>query len=74
VTRELRVTVDKNVCVSNLWCVKHLPAVFQEDGDGQGAAFDVAAADEEAIVGIGFGCPSGAISVVDAQTGGDLLR
>jgi ferredoxin len=72
-TRILRVTVDKNVCVSNLWCVKNLPAVFREDSDGQGEAFDVSGADEAAIIEAGYACPSGAISVMDASTGENLV-
>jgi ferredoxin len=72
-TRALRVTVDKSICVSNGWCLKNLPAVFREDSDGQSEAFDPLGADEEAIVDAAYNCPTGAISVVDASTGENLV-
>jgi ferredoxin len=65
------VTVNKDVCVSNLWCVRNLPAVFREDPDGQGEAYDPEGADEQSVLDAVHNCPSGAISVTNASTGED---
>lgn len=70
---KLRVTVDKTLCVSNLWCVRSLPGVFRTDDAGLGEAFEPEAASEAEIVDVAFGCPVSAISVTDAHTGEDLL-
>lgn len=71
--RQLQVTVDKNTCVSNGWCFKTVPGVFREDANGLSEVVDPKAASEEEIIEAGFNCPVGAISVVDAETGEDLL-
>jgi ferredoxin len=71
--RNLQVTVDKNLCVSNQWCISNLPAVFKEDANGLAEAGDLSSATEEELVEAGFNCPVGAIAVVDADTGEDLL-
>jgi len=69
----LNVAVDKKLCVSNLWCVRSLPAVFGTDGDGRAEVLDAAGAPKDEVVEAAFGCPVSAIAVVDAQTGQDLL-
>jgi ferredoxin len=71
--RKLQVTVDKNLCVSNQWCIKNVPAVFKEDEAGQAEVVDPDGASEELLIEAGFNCPVGAIAVVDADTGEDLL-
>jgi ferredoxin len=71
--RKLRVYVDKAQCVSNQMCIQVVPGVFVSDADGKTKVGDVTAGTEEAILEAAFNCPVGAISVVDADTGEDLL-
>lgn len=71
--RKLKVSVDKTTCVSNQWCVTALPAVFQLDDGGQSEVIDPTAASEQEVIDVAYNCPVGAISVIDADTGEDLL-
>jgi ferredoxin len=71
--RKLQVTVDKSRCVSNQMCIQTAAGVFVADANGQSEVVDVEAAPEEAILDAAFNCPVAAISVVDAETGEDLL-
>src|SRR5262249_14363408 len=71
--RRLTVTVDKSRCVGNQMCMQHAPGVFEPDAEGRSTVVDVSKASEEAIVEAGLDCPTAAISVVDADTGEDLL-
>ena len=73
VDKSLKITVDKSLCVSNLWCVRSLPSVFRTDGAGLAEAFEPDGASEAEIVDAAFGCPVSAISVSNTQTGEDLL-
>ena len=69
----LQVTVDKTRCVGNQMCMRHAPGVFQPDADGKSTVIDVSSGPREAIIEAGLDCPTMAISVVDADTGEDLL-
>jgi ferredoxin len=69
----LKVSVDKSLCVSNMWCVRSLPSVFRTDNRGQSEAFESGGATEAEIVDAAFGCPVSAISVTNARTGEDLM-
>lgn len=72
-TRALNVSVDKALCVGNLWCVRHLPGVFRTDIEGRAEVFQLDGAPEQEMVDVAFGCPVMAISVTDSRTGEDLL-
>jgi ferredoxin len=71
--RTLAVSVDKTLCVNNHWCIKNVGAVFSEDAAGQADVGDPSAASEAALIEAAEMCPVGAISVLDAETGADLL-
>lgn len=71
--RRLNVTVDKAQCVSNQWCVTSFPGVFALDEQGVAQVVDPEGATEEQFIEAGVNCPVGAISVLDADTGEDLL-
>jgi ferredoxin len=72
--RKLQVTVDKVTCVSNQACITTAPGVFQLDAERKSEVADLSAASEADIIDAAMNCPVGAISVVDAETGEDLLE
>jgi ferredoxin len=71
--RKLNVSVDKQECVASQTCVAALPNVFAVDDDGLAEVVDQNAAAEAELIVAGRNCPSGAIWVLDAETGEDLL-
>jgi ferredoxin len=71
--RKLKITVDKNLCVSNATCIAFAPNAFRLDAQGQSEVADPEGDSEEAIIEAAEGCPVAAITVVDAETGEDLL-
>ena len=71
--RNLQVTVDKALCVSNQACVQAAAGTFRLDADGKAEVFDVNGNSEEEIIDAAYNCPVSAITVVDADTGEDLL-
>jgi ferredoxin len=73
VPRKLQISIDKDQCVGNQRCIKVAEGVFRADANGQSDVVDPTAATEEAIIEAGYSCPVAAISVVDAETGEDLL-
>jgi ferredoxin len=70
--RNLKVTVDKSVCMGNQACIMNAPGAFRLDEGGLSEVADLDAATEEQILDAAFECPVAAISVVDADTGEDL--
>jgi ferredoxin len=73
VDNQLKVSLDKSLCVNNLWCVRSLPSVFRTDDAGQSEAFEPGGAAAADIIEAALGCPVSAISVTNAHTGEDLL-
>jgi ferredoxin len=73
VSSKLNVSVDKALCVGNLWCVRNLPGVFRTDAEGRAEVITPEGVSEEEVVDVAFGCPVGAISVTNAHSGEDLL-
>lgn len=67
--RALRIAVDHDLCVGNGQCVLLAPDVFRHNDDRQSEVVDPAGAPEEAILTAAEYCPTGAIEVVDAETG-----
>jgi ferredoxin len=67
--RVLRITVDHGLCVGNAQCVGLAPGVFQHNENRQSVVVDPAGAPEELVVKAAGYCPTGAIEVVDAETG-----
>jgi ferredoxin len=65
----LRITVDHGLCVGNAQCVGLAPAVFRHNENRQSEVVDPAAAPAELILKAAGYCPTGAIEVVDAETG-----
>ncbi len=71
--RKLRVTVDHNKCVGSTICVLTTPKVFGLDENGQSIVIDLEGDTEAQILGAAVGCPQGAITVEDAETGESLF-
>jgi ferredoxin len=72
-TRQLEITVDHTLCVSNQMCLQAAAGVFMAGEGGQARVADPGAASEEAVLDAAFNCPVSAIGVHDAATGEDLL-
>jgi ferredoxin len=70
---KLRITVDHDLCMGAAQCVGLAPGVFQHNENRQSEVVDPAGAPEELIVKAASYCPTGAIAVVDAETGESLF-
>jgi ferredoxin len=68
VTRELRITVDHDLCMGNGQCVFLAPEVFRHNANRQSEVIDPAGAPKETVLRAAGFCPTGAISVADART------
>ena len=68
----LRITVDHGLCVGNAQCVGLAPGVFRHNENRQSEVVDPAGAPEELIFKAASYCPTGAIEIVDADSG-DVL-
>jgi ferredoxin len=73
VTRELRITVDHDLCMGNGQCVFLAPEVFRHNANRQSEVVDATGAPEETVVKAAGFCPTGAISVADAHSGERLF-
>jgi ferredoxin len=73
VPRELRISVDHDLCMGNGQCVFLAPEVFRHNENRQSEAVNPAGAPEELILRAASYCPTGAISVEDARTGERLF-
>jgi ferredoxin len=71
--RELQIAVDHDVCMGNGQCVFLAPEVFRHNENRQSEVIDPAGAPEEQILQAAGFCPTGAISVEDAQSGERLF-
>jgi ferredoxin len=71
--RELRITVDHDLCMGNGQCVLLAPEVFRHNENRQSEVIDPAAAPEETVLQAAGYCPTGAISVEDGRTGERLF-
>ena len=71
--RNLRITVDHNVCVGNQMCETFAPKVFVINDNRQSEVADAAADTEENIMEAAENCPVSAITVEDADTGEKLF-
>lgn len=65
----LRITVDHRLCVGNAQCVGLAPGVFQHNANRQSEVVDPAGAPDELVLRAAGYCPTGAIEVVDGDTG-----
>jgi ferredoxin len=65
----LEIRVDHGLCVGNAQCVGLAPNVFRHNDNRQSEVVDPAGAPEELILKAAGSCPTGAIEVLDADTG-----
>ncbi|MGH3038364.1 MAG: ferredoxin [Gaiellaceae bacterium] len=70
---KLRITVDHDLCMGAAQCVGLAPDVFQHNENRQSVVVDPDGAPEELIVKAASYCPTGAIEVVDPETGEQLF-
>lgn len=68
-----RITVDREVCMSSGKCVADAPDLFHFDAEEIAERVPGApTATDERILDLARACPSGALRVLDAQTGDDV--
>jgi ferredoxin len=67
--RNLKVTVDRTLCVGNATCIRTAPRVFRHNEDRQSVVVDPAGDPPEAVLDAAESCPVSAIRVEDADTG-----
>ena len=65
----LEIRVDHGLCVGNAQCVGLAPNVFRHNDNRQSEVVDPAGAPDELILKAAGYCPTGAIEVLDADTG-----
>ena len=71
--RNLKITVDHDVCVGNQMCETFAPKVFVINDNRQSEVADATADSEEHILEAAENCPVSAITVEDADTGERLF-
>lgn len=69
----LEISVSHDRCVGSQMCVLTAQDTFELDDGGQAVAKDPPGDDRETIVDAAGQCPVEAITVVDAETGEELL-
>ena len=69
--RELRITVDHDLCMGNGQCVFLAPEVFRHNENRQSEVVDSDGAPRERVLQAASYCPTGAIAVADAATDED---
>ena len=72
-TRTLLITVDHDLCMGNGQCVFLAPEVFRHNANRQSEVVDTAGAPEATVLQAAGYCPTGAISIADAETGEPLF-
>jgi ferredoxin len=70
---KLKVTIDSGKCQGYGACVKVAPEVFQLNSDNKAASGDPAAAPDEIVLKAARCCPYRAVTVVDVETGAQLI-
>jgi ferredoxin len=71
--RELQITVDHDLCMGNGQCVFLAPDVFRHNANRQSEVIDPAGASEKTVLKAAGFCPTGAISIADAESGEPLF-
>ena len=70
---KLNVTVDDGKCQAYGACVKIAPEVFRLNAHNKADAGDPAAAPDEVVLKAARCCPYRAVTVIDAETGAQLI-
>jgi ferredoxin len=72
-TRQIKVTVDHDVCVGNAMCESFAPGVFRLNQNRQSEAINPQGDTHENVLKAAENCPVAAITVEDAETGEKLF-
>jgi ferredoxin len=70
---KLKVTIDKSKCQGYGACVKVAPEVFRLNADNQAEPGDPTVAPDEVVLKAARCCPYRAVTVVEADTGTQLI-
>ena len=71
--RRLRITVDQNKCVGSTTCINTAHATFALNKSGKSAVVNPQGDAEGVVIEAAEGCPVGAITIEDAETGERLF-
>ena len=71
-TRQLRISVDRNICTSNGQCVRSAPETFRLDAYKIAEALAPLREEQSDIWEAAELCPVAAITLIDDQTGDTL--
>jgi ferredoxin len=71
--RRIRISVDQNKCVGSTTCINTARATFALDKAGKSSVINPQGDAEEIVIEAAEGCPVGAITVEDAETGERLF-
>jgi ferredoxin len=64
-TRELKVEIDRLVCIGSGTCARLAPSAFKVDENGRAVVLDPSSVDEKRLRSAERVCPSGAIRVFE---------
>jgi ferredoxin len=70
---KLKITVNKNKCISSGDCVETAPSVFRLGNDGKSEVANETGAPDGTIIAAARSCPVKAIAVVNEETGEQLF-
>ncbi|MGH7908167.1 MAG: ferredoxin [Candidatus Binataceae bacterium] len=70
---KLSITVNKAKCISSGDCADIAPAVFELDEEGKSQVYNATGAADDIILAAARGCPVKAITVIDDETGAQLV-
>jgi ferredoxin len=71
--RRLHLSVDQNKCVGSTTCINTARATFALDQSGKSSVVNPQGDTEAIILEAAQGCPVGAITIEDAETGERLF-
>jgi len=69
----LKITVDRDLCIGAGKCVEAAPKVFRLDDKRKAVVADPKGNDEDAIQEAAESCPTQAITLIDEETGNQIL-
>lgn len=62
-TKRIKISVDKDVCIRSTMCIHVAPQTFAQDDDGNTIVMDADGNDYEDILEAAEGCPVSAITI-----------
>ncbi|HZP46109.1 MAG TPA: ferredoxin [Candidatus Binataceae bacterium] len=70
---KLKTTVNKAKCIASEDCMQTAPGVFQMGDDDKAEVYNQTGAPDNVILAAARACPAKAITVIDEETGAQLV-